>query len=151
MISLIIKKDLKLFFSNKKAVLLTFLIPILLISLFAFAFGGIGTKSSKFKAIDLLYVNNDSSEISNKIISKIDSLKEINLIESNIEEAESLLKKGKKVGFLLIENGFQKDLDNGTYSPIILKYDAAKQLESSILKSIVNGVIMENVSKSIQQ
>ena len=37
MILTIFKKDLKLFFSDKRAVLLTFLMPILLISLFAVA------------------------------------------------------------------------------------------------------------------
>jgi hypothetical protein len=41
-------KDLKLFFKDKRAVLLTFAIPMALITLFAFAFGGVGkTKTTE--------------------------------------------------------------------------------------------------------
>jgi ABC-type transport system involved in cytochrome c biogenesis permease component len=35
-------KDLKLFFADKRGMLLTFAVPIALITLFAFAFGGAG-------------------------------------------------------------------------------------------------------------
>jgi ABC-2 type transport system permease protein len=38
----LVQKDLKLFFSNKHDILLTFAVPIILITLFALVFGGVG-------------------------------------------------------------------------------------------------------------
>tara|TARA_R110001583_G_scaffold69300_2_gene196564 strand:+ start:2176 stop:3405 length:1230 start_codon:yes stop_codon:yes gene_type:complete len=150
-ILLILKKDLKLFFSNKKAVLLTFLIPIILISLFAFAFGGIGQKSTSFNPIELLYTDNDQSDFSKKIVNKLNDVKELKLVNLNEGESENLLKKGKNVGFLKIYSGFQDSLKLGKELPVILKYDASKQFEFGILKSIVTGKIMSAVGNEIQK
>jgi ABC-2 type transport system permease protein len=46
MIKLVLK-DLKLFFADKKSMLITFAVPISLITLFAFAFGGVGQEKGK--------------------------------------------------------------------------------------------------------
>jgi len=41
----LVKKDLKLFLSNRRDILLTFAVPIVLITLFALVFGGVGKNS----------------------------------------------------------------------------------------------------------
>ena len=38
----LVKKDLKLFFGNKRDMLLAFAMPIIIITLFAFVFGNMG-------------------------------------------------------------------------------------------------------------
>lgn len=151
MILLIIKKDLKLFFSNKKAVVLTFLIPILLISLFAFAFGGVGKQVPKVKQIELLFSDNDQSNLSKNIISELISVKELKLTELTKHESEELLRKGEEVGYLAINKGLKDSLKLGKEMPIIFKYDASKQFEYSILKSIITGKIMSVTAKEIQK
>lgn len=124
MINLIFKKDLKLFFSNKKAVVLTFLIPILLISLFAFAFGGTNT-SNKPKQLKLLYVDSDQSNFSQSIIKDLNSIAELKLIIIDKNEGLTLLKKGKEVAMLTIEKGFQDSVKFSKKLPIVLNYDSS--------------------------
>ena len=51
------KKDLKLFIKDKRSVVLTFLLPIILITFFAFAFGGAGGNSGGSDPIELLTVD----------------------------------------------------------------------------------------------
>ena len=150
MIHLILKKDLKLFFSNKKSVALTFLIPIILISLFAFAFGGT-QKSNKIKQIELLYVDKDLSILSKSIINDLNEVKELKLTLQNKIEAEKLLKTGKKIGFLEIQKGFQDSIKKGTTLPIELKYDSSKPFEYGILTSIVTGKLMNTLAPEIQK
>lgn len=149
MILLILKKDLKLFFSNKKNVLLTFLIPILLISLFSFAFGGIGNSSISKKHIELLYIDNDSSTISKQLISQLNSLGEIKMISSSIIDGEKLVRKGKKAGFLVIKKGFQDSVSLAKELPVILKYDASEPFKYNILQSIITGKLRNTIGKSI--
>jgi ABC-type Na+ efflux pump permease subunit len=146
-IFLILKKDLSLFIANKKGLFLTFLLPILLISLFAFAFGGIGNNSNEIKQIELMYTDNDKSVTSQKIISSLDTLKEIKMTAVIEKKGVDLLKRGKKIGLLIINKGFEDSIKRGKKIPAKLKYDASHPFEYGILKSIVTGKIMSSGMK----
>ena len=148
MILTILKKDLKLFFSDKKGVLLTFLLPIILISLFAFAFGGIGGGSTESKPIDLLVVDNDKTKESKVIISKLDTLSSIHLIDTELDRGEKLVKKGKYVGVLIFEKGFQDAIVSGKELPMELKYDTAKEIEMGMLQSVLMQELMSSIGKT---
>jgi len=99
MILIILKKDLNLFFSDRKGVLLTFLLPIILITLFAFAFGGIGGGSSKSKPIELLLTDIDQTKESKAIVAKLDTLASLQLVPTDLIKGEELVKKGKQLVF----------------------------------------------------
>ena len=71
------KKDLKLFYHDRRSVILTFLLPLILITLFAFAYGGIGKFDGRSQPVNLLVTDLDQSDYSKEIISKIDSLEDI--------------------------------------------------------------------------
>ena len=60
----IARKDLKLFLTDKRGVLLTFLLPISLITLFAFIFGGAGGEKNDATPISLLISDLDKTELS---------------------------------------------------------------------------------------
>jgi len=143
-IILILKKDLSLFIANKKGLFLTFLLPILLISLFAFAFGGIGKESNEIKKIELLYSDYDISATSRKIITSLDTLKEIKMTAIDEKKGVDLLKKGKKVGLLIFSKGFEDSIKRSKKIPVTLKYDDSHPFEYGILKSIVTGKIMSS-------
>ncbi|PHR70201.1 MAG: hypothetical protein COA67_08720 [Lutibacter sp.] len=147
MILTILKKDLKLFFADKRGVLLTFLLPILLITLFAFAFGGIGGGSSESKPMELLVSDIDNSIDSKSVIAKLDSLKGVTIIRKGKEEATNLVRKGKYVGVLIFEKGFQDSINAGNDLPMELKYDAAREIEMGMLQ----GVLMQNLMSSVGQ
>lgn len=149
MIKTILLKDLKLFLSDKKSVLMTFLLPILLISLFAFAFGGIGSTSSEPKMIKLLITDLDKSKEIKSLISNLDSIKGIELIPTEIKKATSLVKKGKYIGVLVFNKGFQDSLTNNKSLPIELKYDAAREIEIGILQSVIMQRLMKNIGEKL--
>lgn len=149
MITTIFKKDLKLFFSNKKNVVLTFLIPIFLISLFAFAFGGISNESSEDKQVTLLYADFDSSSTSKKIRAQLDTLSTINLMKVTLEEGNNALLKGKYSGFLILNKGFKDSLLLSKKLPITYKYDASNPFEAKMLQSIITGAVMNTVGSQL--
>lgn len=145
MIFTILKKDLKLFFADKKAVLITFLMPILLISLFAFAFGGIGGNNSEAKPIELLVSDIDNSINSKSVIASLDTLSTVKLIHKEVKEAADLVRKGDYVGVLIFEKGFQDSIATGGKLPLELKYDSAREIEMGMLQS----VLMQNLMSSV--
>jgi len=105
-------KDLKLFFKDRKSMLLTFAIPIALITLFAFAFGGAG-KSDKDSKILLPISDLDNTSLSKEAISQFDSLKSIQIKLMSLEEAEKLIKNGNENCVLVIHKGFSDSLTTG--------------------------------------
>ncbi len=137
MILTILKKDLKVYFLDKRGVFLTFLLPIILITLFAFAFGGVGKSKRVQKPTKILVVDNDASKTSSNVISKLNTLKVITLIPSKEEESIELVKKGKNVAVLIIGEGFSNALAFGKQLPIELKYDAAREIEMRMLQSVL--------------
>ena len=70
------KKDLTLFFHDQRSVILTFLLPVILITLFAFAYGSIGSYNGRSEPVGLLVSDLDQTTTSKEIINRIDSLED---------------------------------------------------------------------------
>lgn len=135
-------KDLNLFFKDRRSMLLTFAIPIALITLFAFAFGGAG-KSEKDSKISLLISDLDNTSISKEAIRQFDSLKSIQTELMSLEEAEKLIKKGNESCVLVIHKGFSDSLTTGGDLPLELKYDEARGIEVGLLQqSLIPTIAM---------
>ncbi|PKV51381.1 ABC-type multidrug transport system permease subunit [Aquimarina sp. MAR_2010_214] len=137
MIVTILKKDLRLYFSDKKGVLITFLLPIIMITLFAFAFGGVAKKKSAPKPLGVLVVDKDATTASQELIAKLNSMQTIRLIASEEDNALDLIRKGKNVAALIFEKGFSDAVTADTDLPIELKYDAARDLQMRIVHTVL--------------
>ncbi len=148
MIATILKKDLRLYFSDKKGVLVTFLLPIIMITLFAFAFGGVGKKKSAPKPLGVLVVDKDSTTDSQNLITKLNAMQTIRLIASDEEKALNLVKKGENVAALIFEKGFSDAVAAGTDLPIELKYDAARDLQMRIVHTVLKEGLKYHLGKA---
>ncbi|AXT20048.1 ABC transporter permease [Flavobacteriaceae bacterium AU392] len=137
MIITILKKDLRLYFSDKKGVLVTFLLPIIMITLFAFAFGGVGKKKSAPKPLGILVVDKDSTATSQELITKLNNLQTIRLIPSEEEKALDRVRKGDNVAALIFEKGFSEAITTDANLPVELKYDAARDLQMRIVHTLL--------------
>lgn len=133
-------KDLKLFFKDKRSVLVTFAIPIALITLFAFALGGAG-KSGGSSKIKMQLSDLDSTTASYETTKIFDSLKSILVLVTPLEQALENIKKGKQSCVLIIHKGFSDSLSSGKGLPLELQYDEAKEIEVGLLQqSLISTV-----------
>lgn len=151
MIQTIFKKDLRLFFADKKGVALTFIMPILLISLFAFAFGGGGKKSNSAKPIEVLVVDEDRSKHSQELILKLDALEGLALISEHKESALEQVLKGKYVAALIFAHGFQDSIQTSGSLPMELHYDAARAIEMGMLQAVLMQELMASLGKDMMR
>ena len=141
------KKDLRLFFHDQRSVILTFLLPVILISLFAFAYGGIGVFDGRSEPVNLLVTDLDQSSSSKEIVNKIDSLEDMRIIISDSIKAKELVIKGKYPCALFIYKGFQDSLEAGNATPIELVYDRSREMEISILQQNLISTLMSSTSE----
>ncbi|MEM7087613.1 MAG: ABC transporter permease [Bacteroidota bacterium] len=148
MIFNILKKDIKLYFSDKRGVLLTFLLPVIMITLFAFAFGGVGKKERAPQPMGILVVDKDSTAASQELVAKLNAMPTIRLIASEEEEALTLVKKGKNPAALIFDKGFSNAIVSETQLPITLKYDAARELEMRIAHSVLKEGLKYHLGKA---
>lgn len=150
MILTIFKKDIKLFFADKKGALLSIALPIFLISLFTFAFGGMGKRSGP-RIVKLLVVDKDQTKDSKSVFLQLEKLKGIQTIALEEDKAIDLVKKGKYIASFIIEKGFQEAVNTGTKLPVELKYDATREIEVGILQSTLMQNLMSTVGKKMVQ
>jgi ABC-2 type transport system permease protein len=154
------KKDLKLFFHDQRSVILTFLLPFILICLFAFAYGGLGKFNGRSEPISLLVADLDQTRSSGEIIHKIDSLEDIRIVVSDSIKSKELVIKGKYACALIVYKGFQDSLNAGNTPQIELLFDRSREMEISILQqnlisafmSSTNEIIIKkNIEKYVQE
>ncbi len=144
----ICKKDLKLFFSDLKAVLLTFLLPVILTSLFVFAYSGMDTGKTKSRPITLPVSDLDNSPAVQKAVATLDSVMGLVVEPLPLDEAREKVITGKKVGVLIFHEGFSDSILAGSPPPLELLYDEAREMEVGILRSVLTGAIMKETGLS---
>ena len=142
----IAKKDLKLFFTDKKAVMLTFILPIALITLFAFAYGGMGA-SSKRSAVKLLITDEDNSALSQELTVKLDSNATLKIEKIALTEAKALVKKGDRVAVLVFHKGLRDSIEQGKPMPIELFYDQAREIEYGMLQQSLYSTLFQSIGQ----
>ena len=134
------KKDLRIFFTDKKAIFLALLLPIGLITLFALAFGGVaGGDEEESSPILVLYSDEDNTATSKKIISILDSISGIELIPETKENAIDLIKNGDRIANIIIYSGFEDSIKYGNTVPMEMQFDQSREMEVSVLQNIVLG------------
>jgi ABC-type Na+ efflux pump permease subunit len=127
-------KDLRLFFKDRRAMMLTFVLPVTLITLFAFAFGGAGRDKNKSKEYLLPVCDLDSTDASRDAIVRLDSQKTIKVVPVQLEAAQEAVKKGKEDCVLIFHHGFADSLNAGNSLPVELQYDEAQEIQVSMLQ-----------------
>ena len=143
----LLTKDLKLFLKDKRSVLITFLVPIILISLFAFAFGRIGGKNSSSDPIELLISDRDRTASSTALVSKLDSFKGLKITIVDYDESKEQVRKGNYAGALILHKGFEDSVHAGENLPIELLYDKAREMEIGLLQPVLISTLMTSVGK----
>jgi ABC-2 type transport system permease protein len=143
------KKDLTLFLHDQRSVILTFLLPVILITLFAFAYGSIGAYDGRSEPVKLLVTDLDKTMSSKEIIYKIDSLEDIRTVVSDSIKSKELVIKGEYACALIIYKGFQDSLEYGNTTPIELFYDRSREMEIAILQQNLISTFMSSTSEII--
>ncbi|MFC6518643.1 ABC transporter permease [Undibacterium arcticum] len=142
----LIRKDLILFLSNRRALLLSLLMPIMLGAFFGYLFGGSGaTDGGK---IDVALVQLDDSAASRKIAAGLKSDKALNVLELSLAEAQDKVRKGKLNAAVVLPAGFGDAAKTAFFSgrnkpEIALYYDPSQNAVLAMLKGMLTQHVMQ--------
>jgi len=140
-------KDIKLFITDRRALMMTFFMPIALISIFAMAFGGETERNAR--PMEILVSNLDNSPTSIDVITKIDSLPAIAVRRIPIDSAERLVRTGDESAVLIFNKGFGDSLNEGKTLPLEMKFDPSKAAETGMLQQALTSNLMQMLGKDL--
>jgi len=146
-----VRTDMRLYFGNRKALLIHVAAPIAIASFFGYVFGGAGG-GSETSRIPVLIVDLDSSPVSRAVAANLAAEKALAVESSTLEEARDKVRKGKASAALSIPQGFgvaaANALFRGENKPEIgVLFDPSHAAEAGMVKGILMGSVMQAVSR----
>ena len=146
----LISKDLRLFFNDRRAVLMSFVAPIFIASFFGYIFGGGRGSNDESARVPVLVVDEDSSGLSKEIISRLTAEKSLDVKPADSDQARATVRKGKAAAAIVIPAGFgsgiARGLFNATEKPAVrVLYDPSRAVESKMVEAILTGHVMQSM------
>jgi len=144
-------KDLKLFFRDRRAVLMSFAAPLILGGFMGYFFSGNDKETSK---ILLLVVDQDQSVVSRKLASGLGADKALEVRASEQSAAREEVRKGKAAAALILPKGFGDSaahnfFQSGTKQTLTLLVDPSRGTEASVVRGLLAQHSMEAVSAEV--
>jgi ABC-2 type transport system permease protein len=146
----LIKKEFILFWKDKVAVSLTFLVPAVLIFIFGSVFGGSGNISG----IQLAFINDSGAPIATKLEKTLDTTKTFFLIKKYKDEqgnekrfdtnsVKDFVKKGSASAALVIPADAYTDTSLGL--KLKYYYDPKNEIETQLIQGMLQKIVMESL------
>ena len=145
----LIRKDLILFVSDRRALLLTLIMPIALGAFFGYLFGGSGETGRG--RIEVALVQLDDSDAGKKIAAALKADDSLQIHELALDEARQRVLKGKLSAAIVIPAGFGEAagaaLFSGRAKPeIAIYYDPSQNAVLQMIKGLLTQYVMQMVS-----
>lgn len=145
----LIRKDIILFLHDKRALILTLLMPILLAAFFGYLTGGSGKQEAS--KIELGVVLQDQHLISQKILAGLKSDNSLQIKELSLEQAQEQVRKGKLAVALVLPAGFGEAAGAAFFNAqgkpdLPIYYDPSQGTMLAMVKGILTQHVMQSVS-----
>ena len=149
----LVRKDLQLFFGDRRAVILSFAIPIAIASFFGSIFRGSGDDSEPAK-IPVAVVDQDGSAISTAIVAGIQNDKNLAVSMPSLAEARSSVQRGRTAVAAIIPPGFgaaagRAFIARGERPQMEMLFDPSRAAELGMVRGMLTGHVMEAVGREV--
>ena len=148
-----VRKDLQLFVSDRRSVIVSFVVPIAIASFFGSIFSGPGNNAEPAR-IAVSIVDHDSSAISKAIVAAADADKNFRLTRPDEAGARDAVKRGRTSAAVIIPQGFGDAAGNAFFGsgekPVLdIVYDPSRSIEVAMVRGILTQHVMEAVSREM--
>ena len=149
----LVRRDLHLFFTDRRAVTMSFVAPILIASFFGYIFGGV-TNDAPPSKIRVAAVDQDGTGISRKLVAALGADKSLEVKAEPLDQAREEVRVGHTVVAAVIPKGFEaqaaRAFVRGVDKPEIqLLYDPSHGPELAMVNGMLTQHVMEVVSSEV--
>jgi ABC-2 type transport system permease protein len=143
----LVRKDLILFISDRRRVVISLVLPILIGAFFGYLTGGGGSRGT----IDVAIVQQDSSSTSAKIEAGLRADPNLKITAMSLPEAQAAVSKGKQSVAIVIPSGFGDAAGDALFGAhekpqVRLLYDPSQKAVLAMVKGMLTQQVMQVVS-----
>jgi ABC-2 type transport system permease protein len=148
----LMRKDLKLFLLDRRAVLMSVVAPIAIASFFGYIFGGgAGNTDSR---IPVVVADLDGSDYSRDVVEQLQSDRTLAVKVTTPEAARDAVHKGKAAAAIIIPKNFSDDtinaaLSRGSKPHLEMPYDPSRAIEMRMIQGVTAGIAARSIGKRI--
>lgn len=148
-----VRKDLRLFFSDRRAVIMGFVVPIAIASFFGSIFSG-GAGSTEAAKIPVAIVDEDQSAISTAIVARARADTTFAVTTPGAGEAREAVRRGRVTVAVVIPSGFGAAAGRAFFAAVdrpelALWYDPSHGMELALVRGVLTQHVMEAVSADV--
>ncbi|MCV2421134.1 ABC transporter permease [Paucibacter sp. DJ2R-2] len=149
----LVRKDLYLHFSNRRAVLMSIIAPILIAAFFGSLFGGKGGGSSKASPVPIAISDLDHSPLTAKISAALQADTSLAVQSLDADAALAQVKAGKLRAAIVLPAGFGEQAGRALFAgpegkrpEITLHYDPSQAMVLPMVRGLLAQHVMQLVS-----
>jgi len=147
-----VRKDLLLFFSDRRSVIVSFVVPIAIASFFGSIFGG--PRTGEPARIAMALVDEDGSVISKAIVAGSTADKYLKVTTPSVAEARDGVRRGTTAVAVVIPKGFGAAaglafFGDGKKPELSFLYDPSRMMELVVVRGLLTQHVIESVSKEM--
>ena len=148
-----VRKDLLLFFSDRRSVIVSFVVPIAIASFFGSIFSG-ASRNGERARVSVMVVDRDESAISRGIASGAQADTNLAVTLTNADVARDSVRRGKTSVGVIIPKGFGEAsgaalFSNGEKPELEMLYDPSRAMELAMVRGILTQHVMESVTREM--
>ncbi len=149
----LVRKDLLLFRADRRALLMSFALPIALAAFIGYVTGG-RRGDPETSRISVLAVDQDSSTISREIVHRLSDEKSLAVKAATRNEGREAVRKGTATVAIVIPKDFGSDAGraffrSGQKPQLTILYDPSHAAERGMVEGILAGDVMQAVSQEM--
>lgn len=148
-----VRKDLKLFLSDRRALLMGFVVPIAIASFFGSIFRG-GAGQTEAARVPIVIVDDDRSSVSIGLVARARTDTTFEVSESNAQAARATVQRGRATVAVVIPVGFGDAASRALFTPanrpeLTLWYDPSHGMEVALVRGVLTQHVMEAVTANV--
>jgi ABC-2 type transport system permease protein len=148
-----VRKDLLVFFSDRRAMLMSFVVPITIASFFGSLYSGPSQQLEQTKIL-IMVVDQDQSVISKEIVAGLQGDENLNVATASPEDARAEVRRGRIRAAIIIPNGFGDHVARAFLSRrekprIDVVFDPSRTTELAIVRGVLRGHVSEAVRREM--
>ena len=152
-LSAMVRKDLQLFFADRRAVILSFVVPIAIASFFGSIFSG-PSQNREPARIAVAIDDQDASLIAQGIVAGVQADQNLQATLAGEAEARDLVRRGRIAVAVVIPKNFGEAAGSaffggGEKPPLTLLFDPSRNMEVAMVRGIMTQHVMEAVSREM--
>lgn len=145
----LVRKDLQLFLSDRRALLVNLVLPIAIATFFGYMFGGSGGANKG--TIEVALVQQDQGDIGRRIGAALQADPNLRVTAMNAADARNAVAHGKQKAAIVIPAGFGEAagaalFGSGAKPAIAVLYDPSQNAVLAMVKGLLTQQVMQIVS-----